>query len=174
MHKPKSDEHTSLIINRRQDLPRSKRWGSDFFTLLLWCCWLYLWRPFFRVLWKILHLDSGSDGLTNNIFDQINTISFTRASEMLIGTSLLLIIISRVGREHHKVNNRTYQTEDYANYFQLPKAEIEEARVSQEVTVYHDNMGRITHIEPSISLHEADLPSNAQIIMPTGKIHTPL
>ncbi|ETD72633.1 hypothetical protein V757_03040 [Pelistega indica] len=141
------EKNNALIINQRKSLPYKKRLYSDILTILLWCFWLYLWKPFFLILWKIFKVDQDEDKLINSILNQVDSLTFTHALEMLIGTSLLLIIINKISRRQRDYHKTVYKLEDYANYFDLKTDNLNNAQHAQTITIYHDDSGKIINLE---------------------------
>lgn len=140
----------TLIINKRHELPRTKRLIWDIITLLLWIGFIYLWKPVFLVFYRIITLGAPEEELADWIFDEIHSVTFEHALTMLIATPVILFILSRLSRHHAPTEHLIYHTEDYAEYFKLDETELEECTNTQLITVYHDDHGHITHLQNSI------------------------
>ncbi|MDD2790210.1 MAG: poly-beta-1,6-N-acetyl-D-glucosamine biosynthesis protein PgaD [Sulfurimonas sp.] len=142
----------TLIINKRHELPLVKRVLWDIVTIALWLGWLYLWKPVFIIFYKIVTLDASFKVISAAIFDEINAVPFENAIFMLIATPLVLFVLSRLNRHMAATTHLLYTPSEYARYFQLQDAVVEECVASQFVTVHHDEQGRITYLENKIVL----------------------
>lgn len=140
----------SLIINKRHELPRAKRWMWDIATVLLWMGWIYLWKPLIVVFYQILTLKAGPDEMADVILNNISVIPFHHAIFMLIATPLVLFILSRLNRHKSSSEHLLYEVSEYANYFHVDNAQLQECINSQLITVYHDDNGQITRLENKI------------------------
>jgi biofilm PGA synthesis protein PgaD len=70
---------------------------------------------------------------------------------MLIGTPIVLFILSRLNRHQAPSEHLIYHSDDYSNYFNVENTQLEECVESQLVTVYHDDHGHIIRINNQIS-----------------------
>jgi biofilm PGA synthesis protein PgaD len=140
----------SLIINKRHELPRSKRLMWDIATVLLWIGWIYLWKPLIVVFYQILTLKAGPDEMTDVILQNTSVIPFHHAIFMLIATPLVLFILSRLNRHKSSSEHLLYEANEYANYFHVDNIQLQECINSQLITVYHDDHGQITRLENMI------------------------
>ena len=140
----------TLIINKRHELPRAKRMFLDFITVLLWLGWIYLWKPLIIVFYKILTLKANPDEISDVILNNIGVIPFHKALFMLIATPIVLFILSRLNRHMSSSKHVQYQPDEYADYFQVNKTQLEACVNSQLVTVHHDEHGHITSLETKI------------------------
>jgi poly-beta-1,6-N-acetyl-D-glucosamine biosynthesis protein PgaD len=136
----------TLIINKRRELPRTKRIIWDIITLLLWGGFIYLWKPVFHIFYRIITLGAPADELSDWIFGEIHSVTFDHALYMLIGTPIVLFILSRLNHHQAPSEHLIYHSSDYSEYFNLEDAELEQGVNSQLVTVYHDDHGHITHL----------------------------
>lgn len=140
----------TLIINKRHELPRTKRLIWDIITVLLWIGFIYLWKPVFLVFYRIITLGAPEEELADWIFGEIHSVTFEHAVTMLIATPIILFILSRLSRHHAPTEHLVYHIEDYAEYFKLDEAKLDECTNTQLITVYHDDHGHITHLQNSI------------------------
>lgn len=136
----------TLIINKRHEMPRRKRWLWDAMTIGLWLGFIYLWKPVLIIGYKILTLKVPSEEISYWIFENISSVTFEHAIYTLIGTPLVLFILSRLNRHRAPSEHLLYEPHDYANYFHIDKGQLDLCVHSQLVTIYHDNHGHITNI----------------------------
>lgn len=144
----------TLIINKRRELPKTKRILWDFVTLLLWIGFIYLWKPVFHVFYRIITLGAPAGEISDWIFGEIHSVTFGHAIYMLIGTPIVLFILSRLNRHQAPSEHLIYHSSDYSDYFHIDEAELKQCSDSQLVTVYHDHHGHIVslsgHIESKV------------------------
>lgn len=141
----------TLIINKRHELPVTKRLAWDIVTLLLWIGWIYLWKPLLIVVYRILTLKAEPDEIADVIVREIGVIPFEHAIFMLIATPVVLFVLSRLNRHQAPTQHLVYESGDYAKYFDLNDKELRECTNTQMVTVYHDEHGRIIRLESRIT-----------------------
>lgn len=145
-------ESESLIINKRHELPKSKRIIWDIATILLWAGFIYLWRPVFHVFYRIITLDAPADELADWIFGEIHSVTFVNALKMLIITPIVLFILSRLNRHHAPSEHLIFHFDDYANHFKVDKSRLQQCTDSQFVTVYFDDHGQIISLDDKIKI----------------------
>ena len=143
----------TLIINKRRELPKTKRILWDIVTLFLWIGFIYLWKPVFHVFYRIITLDAPAGEISDWIFDEIHSVTFSHAIYMLIGTPIVLFILSRLNRHQAPSEHLIYHSTDYSNYFQIDENKLNECSNSQLVTVYHDDHGHILDLKNNIELN---------------------
>lgn len=141
----------TLIINKRRELPRMKRIIWDIATVLLWLGFIYLWRPVFHVFYRIITLDAPAEELSDWIFGEIHSVTFGHALYMLVGTPIVLFILSRLNRHQAPSKHLLYKSADYANYFHVDNTLLQECANSQMVTVYHDDHGQVVRLDNQIT-----------------------
>jgi biofilm PGA synthesis protein PgaD len=144
----------TLIINKRHELPRSKRLIWDIATVLLWLGFIYLWQPLLLVFYRILTFKEPAEGISDWIFENVSSVTFENALLMLVTTPAFLFVLSRLNRHKAPSEHLLYEPEDYALYFGLNYPQLEECSNSQLVTVYHDEHGHITHLTSNIAAKE--------------------
>jgi poly-beta-1,6-N-acetyl-D-glucosamine biosynthesis protein PgaD len=142
----------TLIINKRHELPRTKRWAWDAITIVLWGVFIYLWKPVFHIFYRIVTLGAPPDEISDWIFGEIHSVTFEHGIEMLIGTPIVLFILSRLNRHKAPTEHLIYHNDDYAAYFKLDNKALEASNKSQLVTVHYDEHGHITAIDNHITL----------------------
>lgn len=142
----------TLIINKRHELPKTKRLIWDAITILLWIGFIYLWRPVFHVFYRIITLGAPDEELADWIFGEIHSVTFEHAVTMLVATPIILFTLSRLSRHHRPSEHLIYHPDDYARYFQVDKSELEKCTNTQLITVYHDDYGHITNLQNGIDL----------------------
>ena len=140
----------TLIINRRRELPLKVRLLSDVATIFLWGFWIYLWRPFFHVLWRIVRIDAPAEEIAEEVFDQIHAVTFTHALMMLLGTSAILIAIAKLPKYSKRSQHLVYEPQEYARFFGIQPEELKAGLQSQVCTIYHNAEGHITKIETGV------------------------
>ena len=140
----------TLIINKRRELPKSKRIFWDLVTLLLWIGFIYLWKPVFHVFYRIITLGAPAGELSDWIFGEIHSVTFEHALYMLVSTPVILFVLSRLNRHQAPSEHLLYHSSDYAKYFQIDESELKQCSDSQLVTVYHNDQGHITHLNNQI------------------------
>lgn len=143
-----------LIINKRHELPRTKRIIWDLITLALWLGFIYLWKPLFHVFYRIITFKEPEVEISDWIYDNIHSVTFDHAIFVLIATPVILFILSRLNRYQTPSEHLIYDAEDYVNYFQLDSTELSQCAHSQYVTVYHDEHGHITHLDNQIATRQ--------------------
>lgn len=140
----------TLIINKRRELPKTKRIIWDIITVLLWIGFIYLWKPVFHVFYRIITLGAPAEEISDWIFGEIHSVTFEHALYMLIGTPIVLFILSRLNRHQAPSEHLIYHSSDYSDYFNVDNTELEQCVSSQLVTVYHDDHGHIIHLDNQI------------------------
>ena len=140
----------TLIINKRRELPRTKRLIWDIITVLLWIGFIYLWKPVFHVFYRIITLGAPADEISDWIFGEIHSVTFEHALWMLIVTPVVLFVLSRLNRHRAPSEHLLYSSKDYADYFNVNDTELHQCVESQLITVYHDDHGHITHLDNRI------------------------
>jgi len=140
----------TLIINKRHEMPRRKRWFWDILTVALWLGFIYLWKPLLIVLYKIITLKETPDAISDWIFENVSSVTFEHALYMLILTPTILFILSRLNRHRAPSEHLLYESSDYSNYFRIDNAALQQCTNSQYVTVYHDDYGHITNLNERI------------------------
>ncbi|MCK9373823.1 MAG: poly-beta-1,6-N-acetyl-D-glucosamine biosynthesis protein PgaD [Sulfuricurvum sp.] len=140
----------TLIINKRHDLPRSKRIIWDAATVALWLGFLYLWKPLLIVFYRIITLETQPGEISDWIYENISSVTFSHAVYMLLGTPIVLFILSRLNRHQAPSEHLVYESSDYVGYFQLKKSELQQCLNSQLVTVHHDDHGHIIRLDDQI------------------------
>ncbi|MDD5717097.1 MAG: poly-beta-1,6-N-acetyl-D-glucosamine biosynthesis protein PgaD [Sulfuricurvum sp.] len=141
----------TLIINKRHELPKSKRIIWDIVTLLLWLGFIYLWKPLILVFYRIITLEVPADEIADWIFNNISSVTFEHAVFVLLTTPIVLFILSRLHRHQAPSEHLTYDFSDYADYFGVDNIVLQECVYGQYITVYHDEYGHIIHVNNHIS-----------------------
>jgi len=140
----------TLIINKRHELPRTKRIIWDIITALLWLGFIYLWKPVFQIFYRILTLDAPAEEFADWIYGEISSVTFDHALYMLIGTPIVLFILSRLNRHQAPSEHLIYHSNDYSNYFNIDPTQLQQCVDSQLVTVYFDDHGHIIRLNDQI------------------------
>ncbi len=140
----------TLIINKRHEMPRRKRWLWDAMTIGLWLGFIYLWKPVLIIGYKILTLKVPAEEVSYWIFENISSVTFEHAIYTLIGTPVVLFILSRLNRHRAPSEHLLYEPHDYANYFNIDHGQLEACVTSQLVSVYHNEHGHITALSNHI------------------------
>lgn len=143
----------TLIINKRRELPKAKRIFWDGITVLLWLGFLYLWMPVFHIFYRIITLGAPAEEMADWIFGEIHSVTFENAIIVLITTPVVLFILSRLNRHQAPSEHLIYHTSDYANYFNVNDAQLQQCSDSQLVTVYHDDQGHLINLDNKITTH---------------------
>lgn len=141
----------TLIINKRRELPRSKRIIWDIITVLLWLGFFYLWKPVFHVFYRIITLGAPAEELSDWIFGEIHSVTVEHALYMLIGTPIVLFILSRLNHHQAPSEHLIYHSTDYSNYFNVDDTQLQQCVSSQLVTVYFDDHGHIIRLDNQIT-----------------------
>lgn len=144
------DKHT-LIINKRHEMPRSQIWLWDGITILLWVGFIYLWHPVFHIFYRIITAEVPAEEISDWIYDNIHSVTFEHGVEILVGTPIVLFILSWLKRHKGPSEHIIYADEDYAGYFKLEVSQLKSCFDSQLVTVYYDDHGQITAIDNQIN-----------------------
>ena len=142
-----------LIINKRRELPKTKRIVWDIITILLWLGFFYLWKPVFHIFYSIITLGAPAEEISDWIFGEIHSVTFEHAMWMLVGTPIVLFILSRLNRHQAPSEHLIYHSNDYSNYFNLDDEQLKECVNSQLVTVYFDDHGHIIKLDNQITKH---------------------
>jgi biofilm PGA synthesis protein PgaD len=140
-----------LIINKRHELPKTKRIVWDIITVLLWLGFIYLWKPVFHVFYRIITLGAPAEELSDWIFGEIHSVTFEHAISMLVVTPIVLFILSRLNRHQAPSEHLLYESSDYSNYFHVNDAELQQCVESQLITVFHNEHGHIIRLENQIT-----------------------
>jgi biofilm PGA synthesis protein PgaD len=141
----------TLIINKRHEMPRRKRWLWDAMTIGLWLGFVYLWKPVLIVAYEILTLKVPAEEVSYWIFENISSVTFEHAIYTLIGTPVVLFVLSRLNRHRAPSEHLLYEAHDYAHYFHIDGIQLQTCVDSQLVSVYHNEQGHITHLENDIT-----------------------
>jgi len=142
----------TLIINKRRELPRTKRIIWDIITVLLWAGFFYLWKPVFHVFYRIITLGAPVEELSDWIFGEIHSVTVEHALYMLVGTPIVLFVLSRLNRHQAPSEHLIYHSNDYSNYFNVDDTQLQQCVNSQLVTVYFDEHGHILRLDDKITL----------------------
>lgn len=137
----------TLIINKRRELPKTKRLIWDGITVLLWLGFIYLWKPVFVIFYKIITSEIPADEISSWIYDNIHSVTFENAIFMLIATPLVLFTLSRLGRHSPPSEHLLFESSDYASHFNLDDEQLQECANSQYITIHHDDNGCIIHLD---------------------------
>jgi biofilm PGA synthesis protein PgaD len=137
----------TLIINKRQELPKVRRIIWDLVTVLLWLGFIYLWKPVLIIFYKIITAKVPAEEIADWIFDNISSVTFEHAVVVLVATPVILFILSRLSRHQAPSEHLLYRSEDYSNYFRIENEQLVECTKSQLVTVYFDQHGHITELD---------------------------
>lgn len=140
----------TLIINKRRELPRTKRIIWDGVTILLWLGFIYLWKPVLHVFYRIITSEVPAEEIADWIFENIHSVTFEHAIVVLVATPLILFILSRLNRHQAPSEHLIYKSSDYSNYFHLNDTQLQQCANSQLVTVYHDDHGHIIRLNNQI------------------------
>jgi biofilm PGA synthesis protein PgaD len=140
----------TLIINKRRELPRTKRLAWDIVTVLLWIGFIYLWKPLLHVFYRIVTLKVPADDISDWIFENIHSVTFENAIYTLIATPVILFVLSRLNRQHLPSEHLIYHSNDYANYFHVTDSKLQQCENSQFITVHHDDHGHIVDLDNQI------------------------
>jgi len=140
----------TLIINKRHEMPRRKRWLWDALTIGLWLGFIYLWKPVLIIGYKILTLKVPPEEVSYWIFENISSVTFEHAISALIGTPIVLFILSRLNRHRAPSEHLLYEPNDYADYFHVDMTQLQTCVESQLVSVYHNEQGHITRLHDDI------------------------
>lgn len=141
----------TLIINKRRELPKTKRIFWDGATILLWLGFIYLWKPVFVIFYRIITSEAPAEEIADWIFENISSVTFEHAVFLLIATPIILFVLSRLNRHQSPSEHLIYSSSDYANYFNLDGEQLQQCVNSQLVTVYFDDHGHITHLNNQIA-----------------------
>lgn len=140
----------TLIINKRRELPKTKRILWDGATVLLWLGFLYLWKPVFLIFYRIITLNAPAEEIADWIFGEIHSVTFEHAVIVLITTPVILFILSRLNRHQAPSEHLIYHSNDYSSYFNVDDTQLQECVNSQLVTVYFDDHGHIINLDDKI------------------------
>lgn len=140
----------TLIINKRRELPRAKRVIWDAVTVALWLGFLYLWKPLLIVFYRIITLKEPPGEISDWIYENVSSVTFEHAVFILFATPVVLFILSRLNRHQAPTEHLLFNPADYADYFKVNSAELEECSKSQLITVYHDEHGHIVRLDDRI------------------------
>lgn len=140
----------TLIINKRHEIPKRKRWLWDTLTIGLWLGFIYLWKPVLVIFYKIITLEVPADEIADWIYDNIHSVTFEHAVWMLVATPIVLFTLSRLNRHQAPSEHLIYDISDYSEYFNVDTKQLEKCSESQLITVYHNDFGNIVSVENRI------------------------
>lgn len=140
----------TLIINKRRELPKTKRLIWDSVTVLLWIGFIYLWKPVLVIFYQIITSEVPPEEISGWIYDNIHSVTFEHAVWMLSVTPIVLFILSRLSRHQAPSEHLIYSQSDYSNHFNVDALQLQACSDSQLVNVYHDEYGHITALENQI------------------------
>jgi biofilm PGA synthesis protein PgaD len=141
----------TLIINKRHEMPKRKRWLWDALTIGLWLGFIYLWKPVLIIFYKIITLEVPADEIADWIYENISSVTFEHAVFVLSVTPVILFVLSRLNRHRAPSEHLLYEPSDYSKYFNVDDMQLQQCTNSQLVTVYHDDHGHIIHLENQIT-----------------------
>lgn len=141
----------TLIINKRHELPKRKRYLWDALTIALWLWFIYLWKPVIHVFHRIATSNVPGDEISDWVFENVHSVTVVHALYMLVLTPIILLILSRLNRHRAPSEHLLYESSDYSGYFRIDNDELERCSESQYVTVYHDEHGHITRLDNQIT-----------------------
>lgn len=143
-------DKNTLIINKRHEMPRSKRWFWDGITILLWAGFIYLWHPVFEIFYLIVTAGVPEESISGWIYENIRSVTFVHGIETLVFTPIVLFTLSWLNRHKGPSEHLIYSHDDFARYFNIEMSQLKTCFESQLVTVYFDDQGQITAIEDQI------------------------
>jgi len=143
----------TLIINKRRELPRTKRILWDGVTILLWLGFIYLWKPVLIIFYGIITLKVPAEEISGWIFENISSVTFEHAVYMLVATPVVLFVLSRLNRHQAPSEHLIYHSNDYSNHFNVDDTQLQECVNSQLVTVYFDEHGHIIRLDNQIPIN---------------------
>lgn len=141
----------TLIINKRHEMPKRKRWLWDALTIGLWLGFIYLWKPVLVIFYKIITLEVPADKIADWIYENISSVTFGHAVFVLSVTPVILFILSRLNRHRAPSEHLLYEPSDYSQYFNVDSIQLQQCANSQLVTVYHDEHGHIIRLDNQIT-----------------------
>lgn len=141
----------TLIINKRHEMPKRKRWLWDALTIGLWLGFIYLWKPVLVIFYKIITLEVPADKIADWIYENISSVTFEHAVFVLSVTPVILFILSRLNRHRAPSEHLLYEPSDYSQYFNVDSIQLQQCANSQLVTVYHDEHGHIIRLDNQIT-----------------------
>lgn len=143
-------DKNTLIINKRHEMPRNKRWFWDAVTLMLWAGFIYLWHPIFEIFYLMVTSGVPEEEFSGWIYENVHSVTFVHSVETLILTPIVLFTLSWLNRHKRSSEHVIYTHDDYAKYFNLEVSKLKICQENQLVTVYFDEQGHITSIENRI------------------------
>jgi len=136
------------IINARHQLRWHRRLVSDASTALLWAAWLWLCRPGLLAVTHVLGLHVHSRHPTAAKLLLLGSpLSIEQGAVALLGTVAALLLWNRLSSQP-ALRPRLTVLPDYAGHFGVETQLIAAGRNSAVCVVHHDELGRITSIEP--------------------------
>jgi len=137
-----------MIINARRDLGWRRRLLSDLVTAAMWGGWVLLWLPVFRKIINLIRLHADLEPAAMQVLDTVTPISLSHSLVALVGTSALLMLWTLLPTRKLTHAHGVQQLADYAEFFDLPEAQIVAGQGSRICVVHHDEAGNIVSIEP--------------------------
>lgn len=141
-HGKASTAVSPFLIDHRHQLPWYQRYTSHVATALLWGIWILLWRPVMIIL-GLIGIQSPS--VVHHIIDLFVS-AIERGMLMIAFASIILLVWNKFVPTKSFRPQQTHTLLDYAQHFGLDAEHIEQARLQQIITVYHDQNGHITNI----------------------------
>lgn len=137
-----TNKKNPLIIDLRDQLPWRKRYLSNTTTLLLWGAWLLLWRPMILVIGLIY---AHKVSLLDHLFDTFRLV-VENGFTALVACALSLWMWSTLVSPKSKQDAEAKKLDDYAKYFGINQAHLQDARQQKVVYVHHNEEGKITRL----------------------------
>ena len=134
---------SNLIIDLRRKLPWHQRYMSHTSTAMLWAIWILLWRPLMLIMGVI---GIQKPHLLDNLFYALG-LGVKHGLTTLLSCAVALLLWSKFVPSKTVKKTATKSLNDYVKYFDLPEQEITQGRSQKVSTVYHDENGKIVHIE---------------------------
>ena len=135
-----------LIINARGDLGWKRRLLSDVVTAAMWGGWILLWLPVLRKVINLIRLHTDIEPAAMQVLDTLAPISLEHSLIALLGTSALLMLWTLLPTRKLTHAHGVQTLADYAEYFDLPEADIVAGQDSRICVVSHDDDGNIVGI----------------------------
>jgi poly-beta-1,6-N-acetyl-D-glucosamine biosynthesis protein PgaD len=143
MSKNKKMKSNNLIIDLRRKLPWHKRYATTTSTAMMWACWLFLWRPIMLIIGLI---GLQKPHLVHEVLHAFG-VGVQHGITALLACAVALLLWSHFIPSKSVIQPKRKDTQDYADYFEIPVEQIEQGRSQKISTVHHDEHGRITFVE---------------------------
>ena len=145
-----------LIINLRHQLPWYRRYLSNTTTALLWMGWIGLWKPLLVVAMGFIAIHRP------HLFEQVlGAISIQHYLVILFACAISLWMWATYIPAKRVQHLNRYNSQDYANFYQLDRGVLTQAQDAKNLTVFHNQTGKIVDLRANVTVSKDGEPHSS-------------